>query len=63
MYRVYAELSHRPIVLMSESGTPFLAAAVAAPIRKLWPLYVEASTPCNRNAAHTYETNRSRING
>ena len=63
MYCVYAELSHRPIVLMSESGTPFLAAAVAAPIRKLWPLYVEALTLCDRNAARTDETNRSRVNG
>ena len=34
---MYAELSHRPSVFISESWRPCLAAVVAAPIRKLWP--------------------------
>ena len=31
---------------MRESGNPRSAAEVAAPIRKLWPEYLESSTPC-----------------
>ena len=42
------------------SGTPAAAAVVAAPIRKLWPEYLESSRPCLWSAALTSPTNRSR---
>ena len=59
-YRRYAEDSHLPSIFITWSGTP-AAAAVAAPIRKLWPLYLEASTPSARSTALTSFTNRSRV--
>ena len=52
--RIYdrnAEDFHRPRVCIIESGTPALAAAVAAPIRKLCPQYRDRSTPSSEAMA------------
>ena len=38
MYSRYADDFHQPIVWIIDSLTPALAAVVAAPILKLWPL-------------------------
>jgi len=60
IYNVYAELSHRPMVLINESWIPLLAAVVAAPILKLWPANWEAFTPDAAMAFLTAFTNLSR---
>ncbi len=52
-YKVYAENSHLPSILMVWSGIPTWAAVVAAPTRKLWPLYREGSTPLLERALLT----------
>ena len=61
IYSVYAEFSHRPMVLINESWTPLFAAVVAAPILKLWPAYLEASTPDAATASLTALMNLSRV--
>ena len=61
IYSVYAKLSHQPMVLINESWTPLLAAVVAAPILKLWPAYLEASTPDVATASLTALTNLSQV--
>ena len=47
----HAELSQRPSILIVASLMPHWLAVVAAPIRKLCPAYLLASTPafCNRS--------------
>jgi len=47
----YAALSHLPRVLIRESSMPTEAAVVAAPIQKLYPAYLDASTPDDCKAA------------
>ena len=63
MYNLYAALFQRPRVWMSESSSPLWAAVVAAPIRKLCPLYLECCTPTSRNAACRRETNIDLVSG
>ena len=43
---------------MRESLRPACAAVVAAPIRNLWPLNLESSTPINLSASHSALTSR-----
>ena len=45
MYKLTAQLLHRPNHLMTRPGTPAIAAEVAAPMRKLWVLSSEARYP------------------
>ena len=59
MYSWYAALSHRPNVFIVESSIPTAAAVVAAPIRKLWPAYLDLSRPTADKALHTSCTNLS----
>ncbi len=46
LYDKNADDFHRPSVCIIESGIPALAAAVAAPIRKLCPQYQDAMADC-----------------
>ena len=48
---------------MSESSIPTAAAAVAAPILKLWPEYLDASTPDAPRASRTCFTSPSLVSG
>ena len=50
MYPLKADDFHRPRVWIRESLRPALAAAVAAPILKLWPLNLESSIPTSLRA-------------
>ncbi len=51
IYSRKAELFQRPIILMVESSIPALAAAVAAPILKLWPAKFSYGRPTACSAA------------
>ncbi len=63
MYSVKAEDFHRPKVLINESFSPALAAAVAAPILKLWPLKAESSTPMEPRTSCRCRTSLGRESG
>ena len=56
-YAKKAELFHRPSVLIMESSTPVFAVAVAAPIRKLWPVKFCCSRPMACRAWRTNSVN------
>ncbi len=63
MYRRNEEERHLPIVWIVESWMPARAAAVAAPIRKLWPLTedkTDGSTPWDLRAVRTAVTSLGR---
>lgn len=60
IYAVNAEDFQRPKVWMKESLSPALAAVVAAPIRKLWPLNEESSIPADLKAWRNDWTRRGR---
>ena len=52
-YTIKASELHLPIALIRWVGTPARAAAVAAPILKLCPVYPSAFTPPEDKAART----------
>ena len=61
MYTVEAALSHLPSVFIIESGRQHRAAVVAAPVRKLWPAYLQASIPVCCSTARIADTKHSRV--
>ena len=63
MYSRYAELFHLPSVWIRESSNPLLAAVLAAPIRKLWPVKPAASRPVLVSACCTSDTIDARERG
>ena len=58
-----AEDLHLPSCWIVESGSPACAAAVAAPIRKLWPLNRPTSTPADLSASRTAATSTCLLRG
>ena len=63
MYRRYAALFHRPRVIISESSSPAWTAAVAAPIRKLWPAKWSGGRPKSSMARLVRSTNFDFVSG
>ena len=56
-------LDQRPRALIEESSMPALAAEVAAPVRKLWPEYKDATMPASVRTSRTRAINRGFVNG
>ena len=66
MYWWYAAERHCPSVWIDESSIPTSAAAVAAPMRKLWPVTAASaagSIPDDIRASRTATTNRRLVSG
>lgn len=58
MYTWYAELFHRPSILMVVSLSPLAAAILTASLHKLWPEKGERTIPAMDRAPRMPDTNQ-----